>query len=120
MEIEALSILTDAGCSCTPALLAWKKDKQGSDMWIPGGFFLYVLMEKVPGVNVNDHYAKMDREERDKLRASFKQAWLYVTHFAFVQEELSLINPRECVACGVVHNDPASRNLLWDRTAEKW
>ncbi|KAL1998286.1 hypothetical protein VTN02DRAFT_6464 [Thermoascus thermophilus] len=101
MEVETLSILTNAHCSCTPALFSWVKKQQGNDQWVPGGYILYILMEKLPGVNPAPIYDHMTRQERDDLRAAFKAAWL------------------ECVACGVVHGDPAIRNLLWDRATKK-
>ena len=76
MEVEALSILTNAGCSSTPALFSWVQKQQDSDLWVPGGYILYILMEKLPGVNPAPIFRHMDRQERDDLRAAFKTAWL--------------------------------------------
>lgn len=76
IEVEALSILTNAHCSCMPALLSWVKRKQGDDQWVPGGYILYILMEKLPGLNPTYLYDHMGRQERDDLRAAFKAAWL--------------------------------------------
>ncbi|KAL1962842.1 hypothetical protein VTN77DRAFT_9117 [Rasamsonia byssochlamydoides] len=100
MEITALGQLTKAGCSCTPTLFAWKQEKQESHMWIPGGFLVYILMEKLPGIRL-DNVWSLDREERDEVRKSFKEAW------------------EECRACGVINMDRSCRNLLWDRAAKK-
>ncbi|RFU29386.1 hypothetical protein B7463_g6961, partial [Scytalidium lignicola] len=101
LEIEALEILTKAGCSSTPSLLAWKEEKQDQDSWVPGGCIIYILMEKLPGITVDNFYGQLDREERDEMRRSFKEAWL------------------ECRDCGVVNMDDAIRNLLWDRENKK-
>lgn len=73
-EVKALQILTNAGCSSTPSLLAWKQDKQSRNMWVPGGHILYILMEKLPGFCPKCFYIELDWAERDEL----KEAWLYV------------------------------------------
>ncbi|KAH8804583.1 hypothetical protein F5884DRAFT_859207 [Xylogone sp. PMI_703] len=100
-EVEALTILTRAKCSSSPTLFSWECEEQDGHMWVPGGYILYILMEKLPGIEPTQFYNQMDRKERDDLRASFKEAWL------------------ECVASGVVHGDHGIRNLLWDRSAKK-
>ncbi|KAH8811666.1 hypothetical protein F5884DRAFT_855005 [Xylogone sp. PMI_703] len=124
MEIEALEILTKAGCSCTPTLFAWKQDKQkGPDAWVPGGYIVYILMEKLPGITVDNFYFDLGREERDVLRGYFKVAWLYVLSSIklFIQmsslQQIPII--RECMKCGVINSDRAIRNLLWDKENKK-
>jgi hypothetical protein len=73
-EIEALSILTKAGCSSSPALITWKQERQGKHDWVPGGYIVYLLMERVPGIRV--HQLKdFSLQERDAIRTSFKEAW---------------------------------------------
>ncbi|KAK2756113.1 hypothetical protein FQN54_005521 [Arachnomyces sp. PD_36] len=100
-EIEALQRLTDAGCPSTPALYGWKQEKQCPEMWVPGGHIVYILMEKLPGINLRSFFVDLDRKERDQCREAFKKAWL------------------ECLAAGVVNIDSADRNLLWDRKQKK-
>ena len=73
-EIEGLRILTQAACSSSPTLLAWKKEKQTPNMWLPGGYIVYILMNKLPGIRI-DFVGVLPRQERDELRASFKDAW---------------------------------------------
>ncbi|RAH71409.1 uncharacterized protein BO66DRAFT_390964 [Aspergillus aculeatinus CBS 121060] len=77
-EIEALSHLMKAGCSSTPSLLSWKKEQQAIDEWVPGGYKLSILMERLPGSNPGDSLfsGQMPRDERDSLRKAFKAAWL--------------------------------------------
>ncbi|KAH8821901.1 hypothetical protein F5884DRAFT_828068 [Xylogone sp. PMI_703] len=73
-EIEALSILTKANCSSTPALLASGSDKQGAGPGVPGGYIFYILMEKLPGVVPNIWGPGMGQQELADLRMSFKNA----------------------------------------------
>ncbi|GKZ31238.1 hypothetical protein AbraIFM66950_011531 [Aspergillus brasiliensis] len=75
-EVEALSLLTKAGCSSTPSLIDWMKRQQTQDEWVPGGFIQFIVMEMVPGVDVSMNLAKMERQERDELRAAFKASLL--------------------------------------------
>ncbi|PLB44941.1 hypothetical protein P170DRAFT_450006 [Aspergillus steynii IBT 23096] len=77
-EIEDLSVLKKANCSSTPSLLDWKEEQQTNDEWIPGGFKLCILMERLPGIDPSDGFINrtMDRPERDALRAAFKTAWM--------------------------------------------
>ncbi|KAJ6032238.1 hypothetical protein N7540_002970 [Penicillium herquei] len=81
LEIEALPKLTKAGCSSTPALLSSKKDQQTWEELVPGGFKVFILMEKLPGSSdVADLFftpkQSESRLERDNLRKAFKAAWL--------------------------------------------
>ncbi|KAH8811426.1 hypothetical protein F5884DRAFT_782070 [Xylogone sp. PMI_703] len=100
MEIKALEALTNAKCSSAPKLLAWKVDKQDWDSWVPGGYLVYVLMEKLPGIIVDDFFG-LDRQERDEMRRCLKRAWL------------------ECMECGVINIDEGLRNVLWDKENRK-
>ena len=77
-EIEALSFLTKTRCSSTPFLLSWKEEKQTYNEWVPGGYKLSILMEKLPGSDPSGLFfsGEMCRHERDCLRKAFKEAWL--------------------------------------------
>lgn len=82
-EIDALEELTRLGCTATPKLLAWKQDTQppnSTRMPVPGGYVVFILMEKCPGICLDeiDLFMEMSQEERDELRHEFKLAWLYV------------------------------------------
>ncbi|KAJ5591445.1 uncharacterized protein N7459_001814 [Penicillium hispanicum] len=102
-EIEALSCLTKARCSSTPSLFSYKVDKQSHEEWVPGGYKLYILMEKLSGSDPSALFfsGQMSLAERDRLRSAFKAAWL------------------ETVRSGVVHTDDAMRNLIWDSEGNK-
>jgi hypothetical protein len=75
MEHQALSILTKAGCSSSPTLFKWMQGKQGGDQWVPSGYIVHLLMEKMPGISPV-LFNKMDLVERDALRTAFKKAWM--------------------------------------------
>ncbi|GES66803.1 hypothetical protein ATEIFO6365_0016009100 [Aspergillus terreus] len=101
-EVDALQTLTQAGCSSSPKLLAWKHELQGESDWVPGGVMDYILMEKLPGTTP-PFYLNPDvtEQEWNELRAAFKEAYI------------------ECYLCGRMTLDAGPRNILWDRKAKK-
>jgi hypothetical protein len=74
-EVMALSILTHAACSSAPTMLDWKQEIQSADMWLPDGYIVYILMNKLPGIRM-DSLSILPCQERHELRESFKAAWL--------------------------------------------
>ncbi|KAI9682484.1 MAG: hypothetical protein M1829_000276 [Trizodia sp. TS-e1964] len=103
-EIEALDRLTAAGCSCSPKLLAWIQEKQDASLPLPGGYVIYILMEKLPGESPHDLFmpGRSTLEERDQIRASFRPGF----------EELR--------KHGILPMDAGARNILWDKENRKW
>ncbi|GAB1217500.1 hypothetical protein ATERTT37_006739 [Aspergillus terreus] len=101
-EVDALQTLTQAGCSSSPKLLAWKHELQGESDWVPGGVMDYILMEKLPGTTP-PFYMNPDvtEQEWNELRAAFKEAYI------------------ECYLCGRMTLDAGPRNILWDSKAKK-
>jgi len=79
-EIEALTRLTKAKCRYTPKLLSWSRVKQDSSMWIPGGWLIFILMEKLPEASPFNFWCPdsgkpaMTRAQRDEVREGFKKA----------------------------------------------
>jgi hypothetical protein len=61
MEITALKRLTRVKCPHTPKLLSILRKEQDSTMWVPGGWLIFILMEKVPGEPL-DHFWKPSME----------------------------------------------------------
>lgn len=80
MEVTALKRLTRMKCSYTPKLLSILRQEQDSTMWVPGGWLIFILMEKVPGVpldnlwNSTKERPAMTRSQRDEVREAFKEA----------------------------------------------
>lgn len=85
--ITALITFSSRKSKITPALLAYKEDKQDQDGLVPGGYITYIVWEVVPGVQLGDGFTPKDgnspfwsfsREERDVIRDVFKQEYPYV------------------------------------------
>ncbi|PGH04897.1 hypothetical protein AJ80_08446 [Polytolypa hystricis UAMH7299] len=76
MECEALELLTKKGCSCTPKVLHLASDIQDEDTWVPGGYIVYIFMEKLPGTSLRNFFERFDRTQRDKVRAAFRAAFM--------------------------------------------
>lgn len=76
-EVLCLEHLNERNCSVTPRLIPDIVVKQPDDMWIPGGYLMFVVMEKVPGEDLTDHWER-PLAERQKIQAAFKEALTYV------------------------------------------
>ncbi|KAK2757286.1 hypothetical protein FQN54_004800 [Arachnomyces sp. PD_36] len=99
-EIDFLTHLTKHGCRSTPRLISHTLIRQTEEMRLPGGYIIFLLMEKLPGKTIFDFW-NYDLGTRNRIRAAFKSAWMEMNS-----------------AC-VRHNDTAIRNILWDEEAEK-
>ncbi|KAH8811931.1 hypothetical protein F5884DRAFT_295204 [Xylogone sp. PMI_703] len=95
-EARCLYYLTKAGCKSCPKFLGWYGLIQTEDMPLPGGYLVWLFMEKVPGVTPRNFW-QMSEEEREQIRKAFHEALVDV------------------YSCGVVPQDEAIRNLVWDR-----
>jgi hypothetical protein len=81
-ELIALKLFTEKPCPSTPKLLGYKVGTQGPQDLVPGGFIVYVLMEKLPGYCLGrDAFWDLDESERADIRQKFKTAWMYVPSF---------------------------------------
>ncbi|KAL5340318.1 hypothetical protein BJX70DRAFT_361414 [Aspergillus crustosus] len=98
-ELEPLQILTENKCESTPTIREYHITQQGDDDLVPGGFLHYILMDRVPGVELSqDVFWSLDREERDDIREAFQTAWL------------------QCLEAGV---RASMGHLFWDRESSK-
>ncbi|PWY65667.1 hypothetical protein BO94DRAFT_529058 [Aspergillus sclerotioniger CBS 115572] len=70
-KIEALSILTEAGCTSTLFLIDSIQQEQTNDK----GFIYFIVMEMLPGVSMSLIFHLIDQEERNVLREAFKKSW---------------------------------------------
>ena len=79
MEVNALERLTRTKCPYTPKLLSILRKQQDSTMWVPGGWLIFILREKVPGVQPLNFFRSgegqpaMTRSQRDEVREAFKK-----------------------------------------------
>jgi len=67
-------------CKYAPELLDFASATLQSgthDEEVPGGFLVYTLMTKLPGKRLTaSNFWERSREERDEIRAAFKEALL--------------------------------------------
>ncbi|CAG8425587.1 unnamed protein product [Penicillium salamii] len=113
-EVKALQKLAQHHANPVPSLLAVKDDIQGEDGYVPGGYVVYLLFEKVSATRIvdarlgpssimerNGFLQQFPREERNEIRAQFANA----------NAELCQID--------IVHWDPGADHLIWDSERSK-
>ncbi|KAJ9232140.1 hypothetical protein DTO169E5_7611 [Paecilomyces variotii] len=99
-EIQVLQQLTEAGCSYTPTLIDYDVVAQSDDEYVPGGYIAFILMEKLPGRNL-ENFHTFSLKKRDEVRISF------------------LKSLRKLYALGYMHLDPRRRNIMWDNDTKR-
>ncbi|KAJ9311680.1 hypothetical protein DTO271D3_8054 [Paecilomyces variotii] len=99
-EFVMLEHLTKKGCKSVPHLIGYSVDKQPKDGYVPGGYIVYVIMEKVPGHDLWD-FGKYPLEKRDQIRIAFGKAI------------------REFYLHGCQHLDPRRSNVIWDEATNR-
>ncbi|KAK2783325.1 hypothetical protein FQN52_000334 [Onygenales sp. PD_12] len=99
-EIQALTGLSQRGCTCIPKLLDQRELLQDSTDHVAGGFCVALFMEKVPGKTL-ENFSGLPVSERNKVRSAFSKSL------------------RQFYSAGYRHGDEACRNLIWDREREK-
>lgn len=96
-ELEALQLFTDRHIAHVPHLVCWKKTTQSHHGCHPGGYAIYTIMTKMPGVTLWDlPYWSLPDSQRDEIKAIF------------------LEKLREIRGLGIAPYDCALRNILWD------
>ncbi|OGM47927.1 hypothetical protein ABOM_002739 [Aspergillus bombycis] len=99
--------LKNIGSEHTPTLIGSKKESQGQDSWVPGGYLFYIAFSKVPGVRIlsgvigEGLFYTLPLSKRDQIREAFKVAY---TSFA---------------KSGVLPSWDAQRELYWDEHTGK-
>ncbi|PGH03321.1 hypothetical protein AJ79_07399 [Helicocarpus griseus UAMH5409] len=86
--------LTKLGCTCIPKMLDCVLLTQKEGDRLPGGFFSFLVMERLPGRNLVN-FADLPMSERDQVRLAFAKSICEFYAFRFM------------------HNDPDRRNLMW-------
>ncbi|KAI9924868.1 hypothetical protein MW887_006725 [Aspergillus wentii] len=75
--------------------------KQDQTGLIPGGFLVFLLIERLPGVRLDTCFWDYDRSERDAIRSAFRTAW------------------EESVRAGIINESVGLEHPLWDRGHQK-
>lgn len=75
-ELVFLAHLTEMNCSAAPKLLSWAKYMQDENEFVPSGFMIFVVMEKLPGESLSN-YGFRPPEEKARIRDAFREAILY-------------------------------------------
>lgn len=76
-ELRNLKRLTRLGSTCTPELLDYFCEQQAEGDYVPKGFTLYMVMEKIPGRSLMN-FGHFSIEERDQVRIAFAPTIRYV------------------------------------------
>ncbi|KAH8424393.1 uncharacterized protein LDX57_002144 [Aspergillus melleus] len=74
--LKALELLRQHTCRSGPRLLAVNQQTQSRDDFVPGGFFMCLLVEKLPGKQLDRSFWDFECAKRNQIRASFKSAWI--------------------------------------------
>lgn len=74
-EIGVLEKLTELNCSCTPKLYEYTIAFQPESAKVKNGYIMVVIMEKVPGHNL-DNFDSLSLEERDRIRIAFAKSFM--------------------------------------------
>ncbi|OJD14089.1 hypothetical protein AJ78_05535 [Emergomyces pasteurianus Ep9510] len=99
-EFYHLRELTESGATCTPKLIDYIYELQSEEDIVTGGFLLYILMEKVPGIDLR-YFEALSLDERDQVRIAVAKA-LHEFHNN-----------------GFYHEDTHGRNIMWDRKSKR-
>lgn len=75
-EIENLDHLTEKGCTSTPKLLCWSIHRQSPDDLVPGGYIALIMMERLPGRDLQ-RFNEFDDDEKNRVRLAFLGAIWY-------------------------------------------
>ena len=86
-ETDTLDALTEAHCTVTPKLYLLQpalqdesilRGKDGCEFWMPGGYIVYIVMQKLPAVPLdwNMFWNEFNPEKRAELRNSFREGCL--------------------------------------------
>lgn len=101
LELTMLEKLTELGSTCTPKLLDYHCERQIEGDYVPKGFILYMLIEKLPGQNL------MNSGELPKLGLHSVLRYVYVFCYMFVLCTITIITD---------DNDTTVSFSCWDAT----
>ncbi|KAF2482000.1 hypothetical protein BDY17DRAFT_300073 [Neohortaea acidophila] len=96
-ELKALKIFADTDSPSLPHLISWKTAVQGADGPMPGGYIAYVVMTRMPGLDLLElKFWSMPEDLQEEIRKRFLVAIKHIWRLGF--------QPYDC----------ALRNILWE------
>ena len=86
-ECDSLEALTAARCSVTPELYLIQlnsqdesilRGKDGDSYWMPGGYIVYIIMQKLPASPLGSgaYWNDLSEAKRTEIRSSFREGCL--------------------------------------------
>ncbi len=101
-ELKALEAFREKNVHGVPHLITWKKAEQPPGGVHPGGYLVYVVMTKMPGVTLWDiGYWSLPEDERSEIQAAF------------------VAKLGEVRALSIAPYDCALRNVMWDMASKR-
>lgn len=71
-ELKALKIFADTDSPSLPHLISWKTAVQGADGPMPGGYIAYVVMTRMPGLDLLElKFWSMPEDLQEEIRKNF-------------------------------------------------
>ncbi|KAJ5582358.1 hypothetical protein N7535_000978 [Penicillium sp. DV-2018c] len=118
LELQALKDFSEKHCTVVPALLAYKKGKQGKDGVVPDGYITHIVWEKVSGEPLDtDQFWKPESARlREAVRTKFRDVWEYVYKILFSVLKVKLTNLRELKRHGWRPRLPRLSNIIYDES----
>ncbi|CRG84865.1 Pc21g21200 [Talaromyces islandicus] len=96
-EFEALKILNRGGCLSCPKIINYKQEKQNGLGIVPGGYILYIALEKWPGIRLTrELFWELPRQERDSTREAFRDAFKSFAEHRVHNFQARTVNLRWC------------------------
>ncbi|PLB47796.1 hypothetical protein P170DRAFT_510545 [Aspergillus steynii IBT 23096] len=74
--LDAHILLNRRNSKTGPRLLSFTYPTQLDTDFVPGGFFLCLLLEKLPGRQLGPWFWDLDRPKRDEIRECLKRSWI--------------------------------------------
>lgn len=118
-ELESLTHFTEKSCLSIPKLLTHREDAQGPQGFVPNGYALYLLMEKLPGRRLGENFWALSAQDRDEIRERFKGAWMHVlSQLLWSYAHTDLIR-RDCLVTGLLPTLGTVNDMMWDPVSRR-
>ncbi|CAG8892911.1 unnamed protein product [Penicillium egyptiacum] len=84
-EAMALKRFKEGGCTVVPELLGYSETVQSKDGLVPGGYIIYLVWDKVPGVSLSGGlFWSFESPKRELIRRKFRAAYEILRSFGYL------------------------------------